>query len=270
MRRMRWLLCGVAMMGMLQGAKAADLADSFLRGSAAIINVPGAARWDGIYFGGQVGATYSGADFSSATKDLVGTILRESTLISIANVSDWHVLGKADTSGTSFGGFIGYNTTWDGAVIGAELNYNRTNMSMAVSDTIALVPGGFPDGVLINASASTRITDYGTARVRGGWAAGNFMPYGFVGVAIGRADTSRSATVSLFRPPSSPLPYFVDTRSDNQTGAFAYGYAIGLGLDVALMSNFFVRGEYEYVKFGDFNQINLHIHTARVAAGLKF
>jgi opacity protein-like surface antigen len=37
-----------------------------------------------------------------------------------------------------------------------------------------------------------------------------------------------------------------------------------------VMQNMFVRGEYEYVQFGEFNDLKTHIHTARVAAALKF
>ena len=106
--------------------------------------------------------------------------------------------------------------------------------------------------------------------MRGGVDAGAFMPYGFVGIAVARADVARTATVNLVRSSESPLPYFTDTRSDNQTGAFAYGYTAGFGMDICVWNNLFVRGEYEYVKFGEFNGINMHIHTVRAGAGLKF
>ena len=39
-----------------------------------------------------------------------------------------------------------------------------------------------------------RITDYGAARLRGGWVVGNFLPYATLGVAVGRANITRSAT----------------------------------------------------------------------------
>jgi outer membrane immunogenic protein len=267
--RLRSLLCGLVFVGIVQSASAADLGDSFLRGST-VISQPGGNRWDGVYFGAHVGAATSGADFSGTTKDLVGTILRESTFANIVNVPDWRVLGKANTTGSSFGGFIGYNTQWDGAILGIEGTYNRTSLAMLSTDSIALQPVGLPDTVLINATAGTKITDYGTLRVRGGVDAGTFMPYGFFGLAIGRADVVRTATVSLFNFSQSPTPYFTDTRSDNQTGAFAYGYALGFGMDMCIWNNLFVRGEYEYVKFGEFNNINMHIQTVRIGAGLKF
>ena len=267
--RLRSLLCGFALVGVIQSASAADLGDSFLRGST-VISQPGGNRWDGVYFGGHVGATYSGANFSGATKDLVLSSLRESTFINIVNAQDWKVLGKADTSGSSFGGFIGYNVAWDGAILGIEGTYNRTSLAMASTDAIGLQPAGFPDSVFMNATASTKITDYGTLRVRGGVDAGTFMPYGFVGVAVARADVARSVDITLVRFGESPLPYFTDTRSDSQTGAFAYGYTAGFGMDMCVWNNLFVRGEYEYVKFGDFKGVNMHIHTMRVGAGLKF
>lgn len=268
--RLRLLICGLAFCGMVQGASAADLGDSFLRGST-VVTAPGGPRWDGFYIGGQVGAVNSGADFGRSTRNLVDAILANSSIGQIARPADWGVLSKVDTSGSSFGGFVGYNTQFDGAIVGFELNYNRTSLAMASAGSMARQPAGFPDTVFINASTSTKITDYGTARVRGGWAAGAFMPYGFVGVAIGRADVARTATVALFDPAVNPLaPYFTDTRSDGKAGDFAYGYTIGLGLDICVWQNLFVRGEYEYVQFGAFNDINLHIHTARVGAGLKF
>ena len=198
-------------------------------------------------------------------------MLRNSEFTSIANVQDWNVLGKVDTSGSSWGAFIGYNMQMDGAILGVELNYNRTNLAMASTDAIGRQPAGFLDSVFINGTVSTRITDYGTLRVRGGWAAGSFMPYGFVGLAIARADVSRSATVSLFNPPSrSTSSYFTETRTETKSGDFAYGYAAGFGLDICLWNNLFVRGEYEYVGFGAFNDIKMHIHTVRARRPLKF
>ena len=79
---------------------------------------------------------------------------------------------------------------------------------MAATDSLGLQPVGLPDSVFINASVSTKITDYGTLRVRGGVDAGTFMPYGFVGIALARADVARSASVTLFNFSQSPLPYF--------------------------------------------------------------
>jgi outer membrane immunogenic protein len=277
MRRMRWLMCGFVMVGTAQPAGAADLSDMFLRGSSTVITAPGGVTWDGIYFGGHVGASWTGTDFANATQSLVAFMLRQTTIENEQAVSNWTTLGKADTSGSSFGGFIGYQTQWEGAVMGIEAGYSRTNMQVSASDVLRRVfstSDGYSNDVQVNGAASVRITDYGTLRARAGWAAGCFLPYGFVGLALARADVTRSATViasGVDISGSGNPPYsFTDTRSEIKSGTFAYGYTAGLGIDMALMQNIFVRAEYEYIFFGDFNDLKTHIHTARVGAGLKF
>lgn len=272
MRRTRRLLCGLAILAMVQQAAAADLGDSFLRGSSTLISAPSDFRWDGFYFGGQVGATASGADFSGATKSLIADMLRNTTIENEAPVSNWPVLGKADTTAANYGGFVGYNTQWDCAVIGVEANYNRTDFNMSSTGvmrrTFSTSDGA--NDVQVNANAAVRMTDYGTLRVRGGYAMGNFLPYATFGLAVGRADVTRSATVTGINPVDGTTIIYQFTQSADKSGDFALGYAAGLGMDVALMQNVFVRAEYEYLQFGDFNGINLHLHSARLAAALKF
>ena len=105
-------------------------------------------------------------------------------------------------------------------------------------------------------SATARIIDYGTIRMKGGWAASSFiMPYATFGIALGRMDITRSAVVtplaSATTPPgfAVPAPFTVSEVLNNQ---FGYGYAAGVGVDFCLMANLFARLEYEYVQFPDF------------------
>src|SRR5258708_29746957 len=79
--RLRSLLCGVVLVGMAGEACAADLSDTLLRGSQTVISAPGSSRWDGFYVGGQVGATVSGADFSTATRSLILSSLANSKVV---------------------------------------------------------------------------------------------------------------------------------------------------------------------------------------------
>ena len=275
MRRMRWLLCGLAFIGTAQQSGAADLGESFLRGSNTVITAPGGVTWGGVYFGGQFSGAASGTDFGSSTQSLVAFLLRNTTIESEQHVSTWTTLSKSDTTAMGYGGFAGYNMQWESAVFGVEANYTRTNITMSANDSMRRIfatSDGYNNDVQVNAASSINITDYGTLRVRGGWAAGNFMPYGFAGFALGRADVTRSARViATGTSTSGGAPYAFDqTTSQNKTGDFAYGFATGLGVDMALMQNVFVRAEYEYVQFGQFNDLKTHIHTARVGAGLKF
>ena len=194
------------------------------------------------------------------------------------------MLGKASKSGTSFGGFVGFNTQWEDAVVGFDLNYNRGELfSFAPADPLSRVTsaGGNSYNVTVSGDASMRITDYASARVRGGWVAGNFMPYATLGFALGRADVSRTATVSGAENPPAGYPTvacdplagcvpFSFTSTESKKGAFIYGWSVGGGIDMLLMKNAFLRAEFEYISFTKVYGIEAQISTARVGAGLKF
>ena len=269
--RLRSLLCGLAFVGIAQGASAADLGDSFLRGST-VISQPGAARWDGVYFGGQVGTMIAGADFSATTRD-VSNLLRGGPI----NTTIASPFGAVDHGGgAQYGVFVGYNSQWDGAVIGIEANYVRMNTAVSATNAMAGTYV-FADGTInpytATGAASVRFTDYGTLRVRGGWAAGIFMPYATLGFAVARADFNRSVSATFTPPANSGFvftPPFAPLTLGTSFSGFAYGYSLGAGLDVMLTDCFFLRAEYEYASFGDFQQVNMHLHHARIAAAYKF
>jgi len=273
--RLRSLLCGVVLIGLAGEACAADLFDSSLRGSQTVINT-GSPRWDGFYVGGQVGAAWSGTDFSGATQPLAASLVANTTIETENNVSSWAPLGQADTNGISYGGFIGWQKQFDEAVVGFEANYNRTNMTSGSSNSMTRnfnTTDNYNNTVTVISSSQLHITDYGTLRVKGGYAIDCFLPYGFVGVAIGRADVTNSAQViaSGFDTTGVNPPYsFNQTNTDAKTGAFAYGYTIGFGVDYAVFQSLFLRAEYEYIGFGEFNSLNTHLQTARIGAGYKF
>ena len=266
----RWLMCALIVAGSVEGAAAADL--PLLRGSTFEMGAP--ARWDGVYFGAQFGTNISGANFDAATAGLTD-MLR----IGMINSTTGTPLGAGDHAGDlQYGGFIGYNVQLDGAVLGIEANYTRLKTSLTATNTIA---GTYvsADGVTTNPLAGTgtatvRFSDYGSLKVRGGWAAGIFMPYVTAGFAVVNATFDRTATVTFTPPAIAPgfvftSPFAPLTVSTSQNG-FAYGYSLGAGLDIALTNCFFVRAEYEYAAFGDFQQVNMHLHNARLAAAYKF
>ncbi len=275
----------LAVLGFVETAVAADLGP-YLRGPQYEEPIP-PYRWSGFYGGGQVGYSVAGVDFTGGVSSLIAHILRVTAIEQDQNISSWPLLGKKNPSGVSFGGFVGYNWQWEDAVTGVEINYNRTSLSGSSSDSIERVfmddsqaPTGhhFQYDVTVLGSASARITDFGTFRLRGGWAAGRFLPYAFVAVAVGRADVARSATVQYtvtdfpdqgVTPPLNST-FGPVTETDARTGAFAYGGAAGLGLDAALLPNVFLRGEWEYVQFAPLKGDHIHISTIRTALGLKF
>ena len=60
------------------------------------------------------------------------------------------------------------------------------------------------------------------------------------------------------------------TQVNNVTGAFAFGYTAGVGMDMLLTPNVFVRGEYEFIQFPSIKAVNVNINTLRLGAGVKF
>jgi len=286
---MRRVVVGLAMLGLAQSAFAADLDDA-LRGSTAPTY-----HWGGVYAGGQVGYSSANVDFGNGVSSLINFALRNTRVNADLNVSDLTVLGKRDTNSTSFGGFVGYNWEYEEVILGVEANYSRMNVLAAASDQIGRV---FPDtnvspnyvyDVQVTGKTSIHITDLATLRGRAGWEAGRFLPYGFLGFAVGRADTSSSATVAFCgydsvtpalatsdpigcASPGNPTGTRVAQSPQTQAkaGQFIFGGATGLGVDVAILPNVFLRGEWEYVQFLPINGMHVGINSFRTGAGVMF
>ena len=264
----RLLICGIAALASGQ-AIAADMSD-FLRGSTTI-TAPGGPRWEGFYVGGHVGYSVPGVDFTNNTGNI--TSLLAPTPISSQNVTP---LGNQDSTSVHCGGFVGYNTQWDGAVVGIEASYNSIAKSLTANNSITGSYGTPGDNLVYTAAGSvtSRIIDYGTIRLRGGWATDAFfMPYGTIGVAVGRMDINRTVVVTpaatALTPPGTFVPGPIPL-SENLNGPIGYGWTAGVGVDFSLMANLFLRAEYEYVNFPDIQGLSAHIHNARVGAALKF
>jgi outer membrane immunogenic protein len=271
----RWFVALCLIGGLTSHAAAGEFELPTLRGSAPFIpEAPKYARWSGFYVGGQVGYGLAQANFAEATASLVAFMLRELALEEEARPSQWQVLGSGSNSGPTFGGFFGYNSQWDDVIVGVDLHYNSAGFSMVapVSPIGRVVgAGGNTYALTLGGSASMRITDYGAARVRGGWIVGNFLPYATLGFALGRANVSRSATAAGTETTGGGIVTpFSFSSSESRTGAFIYGWSAGGGMDVMLTQNLFLRGEYEYTAFTKIQGIAARISTARFGAGLKF
>jgi opacity protein-like surface antigen len=254
-------------------AHAADLGDDyFLRGA---VSAP--VRWDGFVAGAQIGGSQLNADFTDSTRQLVGNILRNSTLEAEARVSDWDVLGTKTATGASYGGFVGYNWQFDDIVIGVDASYNHLS-SASASDgpssfsLITTLSGGSSDQVTITARSRVALMDYVTARVRAGWAWGQVLPYAFVGAAVGRFDYSTTAKVVVVQNPSSQNPKVFNppAESSSKTNMFQPGIVAGLGMDWALLPNVFLRAEWEYAAFGELKGIRPTVNTGRVGVAFRF
>ncbi len=205
---MRGFLLAVVMFGAASGAQAADMPD-YLRGSIPPTLSTGTRNWDGWYAGGQVSYSAVASDFSKSIVGLTNFIFRDSVLQQ--PTSQFGLLPKTTTQGTGFGGFVGHNWQWDDLVFGVEGNYSyfdRLATSTSGSNSLEIVnPPGQTNppnvtttyGVTLTGRAAVQIKDAITLRGRAGWATGNFLPYVFGGLAVGRMDVSRSVTSNVTR-----------------------------------------------------------------------
>ncbi len=295
---MRRLLLAAAMFGTACGAQAADMPD-FLRGSFA--PAPVTKNWEGWYVGGQASYSSSEIDFGRSVVSLTNFIFRDSVLQQ--PTSNWSLLSKNHAQGTGFGGFVGRNWQWDDIVLGVEANYNYINsLASSSSGTIALgivnPPGSvapvnhtYTYNTSLTGAAALQIKDVLTFRGRAGWAAGNFMPYMFGGVAVGRMDASRSVSSNVVLQDNSvaiftdvngntfsvpqptvftPIPSLSQSMKEERTNSFVVGWTGGLGLEYCLWGNLFLRGEWEHIQFVNVKNTAVNLDSARAGIGYKF
>ena len=149
----------------------------------------------------------------------------------LASLSDSH-------GGVSYGVFAGYNFQWENVILGAEINYSHTDL-----------PTSFAPAVSTVGTLGARVSDLATLRGRAGWVFGNVLPYGFAGLAVARTDL---------------------TRTFGTSGVYSYGWALGAGLDWAVLPNLFLRAEYEYVGLGRVEDVQMHVSTVRGAVAWKY
>jgi opacity protein-like surface antigen len=283
-RMAAWLIVSLAAIG---AARADDFSDNMLRGSFQPRTAPPSyARWSGVYFGGQIGMSSATVNYSQSTGDLTGYILRDSAVLD--DISGLQTMGNDTLTHSSFGGFVGYNfELTDGIVLGGELNYSKVGLRSSVQDNITRIfqnDAQAPTGhhyfytATVSGQASMNLKDVMSLRARAAYEVGQFLPYAFVGLAVGRADYLRQATVSYTATdvpdgvlvPAPPPDFGPTTNTDSGANAIAYGSAVGLGFDVSLLPNVFLRAEWEYIYFVPLHQIQMSLNTGRVGIGFKF
>jgi|SRR4051794_2730045 len=292
---MRGLMLMAAMLGMVSAAQAADMPDlPVLRGGFTDGLSSLSHNWDGFYVGGQFGFATTDVDFSHTPKSMTDFMLRNSILQ--APVGGWSLLPKNHVQSTGFGAYVGRNWQLYDAVMGVEANYSyMSSLSSTASDSMRrILPGETgPTGhtytydTWLGGGASLKLKDYATFRGRVGWDGGDFMPYGFAGLAIGRAEVSRFATVSWQKYDDFDetvvsggatttvhrhLPAGSATLSstEQRTNSFMYGWTAGIGVEYAICGNFLIRGEWEHVGFANVKNVAVQLNNFRAGAGYKF
>jgi len=241
-------------------------------------------NWSGFYFGG--GAGVSDTKFvpgGNGLQNLANFAFRNTTLGNEFNigslVSD---LPTKRDSGATYFGLAGYNWAFGDVILGFEFDYTRSNHKYQIDDYIArrmVTSDGTVHDVDLTSTQRAELLDYATARIRMGWAYGRIMPYGTIGGAVGRFNTTTALLATNYLTQTNPVTGAVEegqaagyplSLGGTKKNVYGFGVAAGLGVDMALTDNLFLRAEYQLVRFADVEGTTTTVNTARVAAGLKF
>jgi hypothetical protein len=241
-------------------------------------NVPSYGRWDGFYFGAALGAGSTTAEFGSGSNTELGKAVAASGLPNAATLSTWSALGEASHRFSSWGGYGGINRQFDNLVLSAELTYNRmfgtATTTSSNTHSYAFASGSYNYSVGTAAQSSITLNQYGTVRGRVGYVAGQFLPYVALGLAVGSADYSDVGMVTYSAIDNSgtgqPSLGGTFTSSFSRRDVITYGGVGALGLDVTILPNLFLRGEWEYAAFSPVGGHRLTVSTFRGGIGLKF
>ena len=139
----------------------------------------------------------------------------------------------------------------------------------------------------LSGKAAAQIKDAITFRGRAGWATGNFLPYMFGGIAVGRMDIARTVSSITTRrddiSTTSPLGCYdhrdrtdtsgsisIDYSIGRRTNNFVVGWTGGLGMEYMLWNNIFLRGEWEYIKFISIENTTVTMNSLHAGIGYKF
>lgn len=271
---MRRLVLAAVMLGTMSGAQAADWSDlPILRGTQGLTT--SRVNWQGYYVGGQGSFGTSDMNFTGSTRTVAAALLANTAIEAGGQVSSWPVGGgKVSTHGHGYGAFVGYNGQWEDVVLGVEANYVHGKFGGAATGVMGRSftdPAGFLDNITYTSISSIAISDMATLRLRGGYSFGSFLPYMFAGAALGQANITKTARITGTQVNQSAPFQTINVNLSATDGIYShliYGYSAGLGVDVMLAAGFFLRAEWEYVRFA--SSVDTSVNTVRAGLGYKF
>jgi outer membrane immunogenic protein len=203
--------------------------------------------WNGFYAGVNAGGIVG---MNSDTQDaaFASTAFGANDLL---NTSDKHA-----PAGALFGGQIGYNLQlsprW---LVGLEADWQWSSLK---GSSTACTPaanvtlfGAGANGFGYCLTDEHKLTNIGTARVRGGMIVGDTLWYATGGAAWGTVKDNvgfvGSANPVIFPVALQPGPFLPTAASFSQT---RLGWTVGVGAETKLSSNWSVKLEYLYVDLG--------------------
>lgn len=245
------------------------------------VEQPSDFNWGGLY--GGIFASYTDAkmDTQNVATGLAADAYRACTCLGLATDIAYLPNNFSDQR-PGYGGFAGANWVWDDVVLGLEAEYSGFNPTLKDGGSYGMARRrdgtATSESIDYNASVTTKISQYGVLKLRAGYAMGRFLPYGVIGIAVGRAELNANYR-SLYNeyPVVAGVPDFNNPIISNSPAnsslrkrGYVAGGAIGFGVDYALLDNVFVRAEYNYVGFSNFNGMKTSLQTVKAGIAVKY
>jgi outer membrane immunogenic protein len=254
-------LAGLALLG-IDSARAADVAVPTYPTAAPVIVPPSYFEWFGPYMGAIGGGGFENTrteySYVSAPASLfeaefgpVGpagpfNVGGQSAVASaIAQGFLPTSLGKKATGFFTAGGLIGFNFRMAQLVYGLEGDLSWMN---GFKTTSFVAPPMTVNGVTVsnNVTQSAGLRWLATVRGRVGYAIDRALIFATGGWAFTRLSSRTNETLTGTIPPT-----FTDVFAGN--GGRSSGFAVGGGIEYALMDYLTIKGEYLYYNFGSVN-----------------
>ncbi len=286
--------CALALVSFLASpVMAADMGPApILRGP--LPQADNAIDWSGFYAGGFGGFNQMEFEPRQAGVGLVREMLRATPYLNPGRADEIVATSRTTSNSIGYGLYAGYNWMVEDYVVGLEADYTRAQLkgaSTAGRNGFFSLPdvAVFPrDDYRYTTSTTSRlkISDFGTIRGRLGAPMGSFLPYVSGGLSWARASYGNTAalvsdtrnvtqvinaftgaTTTVYGPYGPAANYAL---KDGSRTRFAFGYAVGAGLDWAVTQNLILRAEVMHVRFGNAGDTSASINTARAGAAIKF
>ncbi len=280
-----WIAAAAVLAGGLALSQPVRAADMALRGSLPAYEETG-PNWSGFYIGAHGGIGAMTVDTQAAARREAERLLNGLYYLNPTGGTPLPQLINMDPARASpviFGIFAGYQQQYEDAVLGFEVDYNRVSRSGTASRTwsqpfpVLYAQTGYTDSVSQSATVRATLTDYVTARLRGGWALGRVMPYITGGIALARGNTQVSYQSGFTRIDTDATDtvnwnaagIIVNSTRDNN-GTIGVGFVLGTGVEALITNNIFARAEYQYLRVPSMGGVPLTLQVVRAGVGIKY
>jgi outer membrane immunogenic protein len=237
------LLAGISFAALSAGpALAADLAPPVYRAAPVM-----GASWTGLYAGLNIGGSI-GLDDSTQAATFASPALGANGLLSSSN--------RFAPTGGLLGGQLGYNYQIANYVVGVEADWQWTRQKDNQSNCTPFATLNFwlagANGFTYCTTSEQKLTNFGTARGRGGILINNVLWYATGGLAWGTTKDSYA-----FSSANNPAVFGFAASPFAGAASFSnnrMGWSVGAGLEMRVAGPLSLKLEYLYVDLGSINE----------------